>query len=350
MDMNYKRKHIRIIRIFIFSFCFLSCKSQAISVEQNAMTLGVKLVAHTPEPSKYFDDLIHPCVRYISTGIAGHKWWMVGTPYRGGDTSIENPILYYGDSIVEVPQKWTATGIVEDTPKTGYNSDPCLYFDGSKLWIFWRENGTPDCAKNGYSRATFGKYTSDGVTYSPKKLFAGEKSGTVDSEMCPIVVNLGGHVRLFGCHHEFSPDRIPLGLSVWDLENNDLENKQFVKAIDVLPIYKVGFDFWHFDLFDYEGKHYCVVTPESANEILLGRSDDGINFKFWNTPLISTKVTGRSYLYKPTALVHNGVFYLWYPVAELGVSPRTSRIWMSKIKFSDLIRILETQDALIIAN
>lgn len=337
------------LNLIIFSFCFISCEgassiNKAVDLkETNAMQLGVKLIAPTPHPEIYFDDLIHPCIRYIPGGFSGHDWWMVASPYRGSNPLIENPILFFGDSRVGgfPPLTWTAVGVIEEIPSLGYNSDPNIYFDGTKLWVFWRENGALDCSSLGYTRGVFGKSTTDGFSFGPKKFFAGEVTGTVDSEMCPIIVNFDGQLKLYAVHHTFTPTRLPLGISIWDIENNNLEKNQFTKTKDVLPVYKTGFDFWHFDVFKYKLKYYCVVTPEVANEILLGQSDDGENFIFWDKPLLSSNVTGRSYFYKPSAMVHDGIFYLWYPVAELGVMPRTSRIWMSEINFDDLIRILE---------
>ena len=44
-------------------------------------------------------------------------------------------------------------------------------------------------------------------------------------------------------------------------------------------------------------------------------------------------------------MVLNGVFYLWCPVAEQGILPRTSRIWMSQINFEDLIKKLDYSNA-----
>jgi len=342
----------KVFLILVISTVSIFTKAQndlpnIIAVKPNAMTLGIKLSAPTPQPEKYYDDLVHPCVRYIPDGFAGHKWWMVGTPYYDINSTIENPILYYGDSRAGnlPPLQWTAVGVVADTPpEIGYNSDPCIYYDGKGLWVFWRENWTTECIASGYDRATFGKYTLDGATFGTKKLFAGEVRGDVDSEMCPIVVKFDGKIKLYGCHHEFTPIRRPLGLSIWDISDNDLEHKMFSKTKDVLPSYKAGFDFWHFDMFEYESKYYCVVTPESGTEILLGRSNDGENFKFWKTPLLSGKVTGRNYFYKPSAIVHEGIFYLWNPVSEEGVKVRTSRIWMSEIKFNELIQLLDKQD------
>jgi hypothetical protein len=306
------------------------------------LRLGVKLTAPTPEPKKYHNDLIHPCVRYIPQGIGGHQWWMVGTPYYNRDFHIENPILFYGDSRPGglPPLKYTAVRILEDSDPSGYNSDPCLYFDGSKLWIFWRENNTKSCLANNVYRATFGVYTTDGKIFSKKKMYATELSKDQDSEVCPIVMKIGDQIKLFGCHHSFSPKRVPFGLSIWNLENNNLESGVFRKDLDVLPSYKSGFDFWHFDMFTYNNRYYCVVTPEIANEILLGESDDGVNYRFWDTPLLSTKHSGATYMYKPTAMVLDGEFYLWYPADEKKSDRKTTRIWMTTMQFDSLLYML----------
>lgn len=306
---------------------------------KNIMTFGVELTAPTPQPEKYFNDLIHPSVKYIPGGFAGHDWWMVATPYYNYNSAIENPILYYGDSREGglPPLVWNPTAIVQDTPSTGYNSDGCIYFDGSKLWVFWRENGTPDTDNTG-GRATFGVSTINGTTFSTKKLFAplgfSIQGKTGDAEMCPIITDIRGKIELFGCHYEFEPKRQPYGLAIWDIENNDLENKTFTLTKTVGQLYYGGFNFWHFDVFKYEDKYYCLVTPESGNEILLGTSNDGENFKYWSTPLISSLKTGRSYLYKPCGMVLNDVFYLWYPSKN---ASGVNKLYMSQMNFKKLL-------------
>lgn len=348
MVNNVVLKVFSILWVFLF-ISLIGCQTndsekeltEYLKSDYDAMQIGIKITADTPEPEKYFNDLIHPCVRYIPEGFAGHKWWMVASPYRGGDASIENPILYYGDSRVGdlPPLKWKAWGVISETPISGgYNSDPNLYFDGKGLWVFWRECFTESCFANKMARATFGVYSSDGITFGPKKFFAGETTTTEDSEMCPIVMDFGGKAKLYGVRHQFEPPRLPWGLSIWEIENNDLENNAFVKVKDVLPEYKKDFDFWHMDLFEYENHLFCVASPGIANEVLIGISSDGENFKFWDKPLISTAATGRNYFYKPTALVHQGIFYMWYPIAEPGIVPLTSRIWMSEINFEELIQ------------
>jgi len=307
------------------------------------MKLGSRLHAPTPEPETYKNDLIHPCVRYIHGGFAGYRWWMVATPFLMKNAALENPILYYGNSENEQPPlDWTATAIVEGTPlPKGYNSDPCLYVDGNGMWVFWRANWTVECEQNECVRAVIGLFTTDGYHFGNRKIFAKETLPNIDHIMCPVVAKYNGNITMYTCNHEFIPNRIPLGISIWG-SNNTINDLGFVKTKEVLPKYYEGFDFWHFDVFEHNNKLYCVVSPESGAEILLGRSDDGEHFTFWNTPLLSAKGTGRFYFYKPSALVLNETLYLWHPLYEFGIGRLTSRLWMSEMNFESVIHKLET--------
>lgn len=318
-------------------------------VSKNIMPYGVSVLASTPEPEKYLNDNIHPCVRYIADGFAGHKWWMTTTPYPNYNARVENPILYYGDSETDgvPPASWQGGVVVEDTPSDGYNSDDNLYFDGTRLWVFWRENNTPDCLAHNTTRATFGRYTLDGETFSEKKFFAplgfNEVGKTGDCEMCPCVRMVGNTLIMYGTYYEFSPVKRDYGLSIWHIDNNDLINETFELVRNVGILTPKGFDFWHFDMFEYNGVYYCVATEENATKILLGKSADGINFTFYATPLISTEETYLSYLYKPTALVVNHILYLWHPAKINGYC----QIYMTSKPMADVLSELENSISII---
>lgn len=312
------------------------------------MQLGVSVLAWTPDAEKYQNDNIHPCVRYIPGGLGGHDWWMVTTPYPNYTVSAENPILYYGDSVNgEPPLSWQGGIVIEDTPAYGYNSDGNLFYDGTGLWIFWRENNTPSCEANNTTRGVFGVYTTDGVNFTQKKFFAplgfSESGKTGDCEMCPCVVKIDNAIHLFGTYYEFTPVQQCYGLCSWNIQDNNLVDNVFVldKKIGILT--PIGFDFWHFDMFEYDGKFYCVATAEDAKKIMLGVSPDGFNYKFWGTPLISTEITGGDYFYKPTALVLNGVLYLWHPNRING----KNQIYMTSKNMEDVLRELNKNISLL---
>ncbi|GHV41777.1 hypothetical protein FACS1894179_10180 [Bacteroidia bacterium] len=340
-------KHLTILVLLFFFSCSekenLFQDDDPIDIESgNTMKIGVLLNIHTPLSDKYHDDFIHPCVRYIPKGFAGHKWWLIVTPYYKNDNKLENPMLFYGDSNTDEtpPRDWTFVKLLEDTPADGYNSDPCLYFDGNKLWAFWRENYTKACSENRCTRVTVGIYTLDAKIFSEKRVYAKETSTTSDSEMCPIIINYKGNLKLYGSYYEFKPNRKNLGMAIWKL-NGDLDNGSFSIEKLITPL-KTNIDFWHFDIFEYKGSHYCVYTSEAASQIILGKSEDGVNFRFYKTPLLSDRVSGKRYFYKPSAMVLNGEFYLWHPCLEPS-SIKTSKLWMSHAPFDRLIEALESR-------
>lgn len=308
----------------------------------NALSRGIQVLDWTPNPEKYHNDNIHPCVRYIQN-FAGHDWWMVTTPYYSSNSAVENPILYYGDSGVNgvPPTSWSGGIVVEDTPSEGYNSDCNLYYDGEKLWVFWRENGTPDCAAHNVNRGIFAKYTIDGENFSEKYYFCGNDFSLVaktgDTVMCPCVLNIGNELKMLATYFEFSPNRHPLGLSVWD-SDGDIDEHAFTHEKDVAILHDPDFNFWHFDIFTYNNKYYCVATSEEPNAIFMGVSDDGLNYTLWGTPLISSNLYGDYYFYKPTALVKDGILYLWHPVKSGGVST----IWMDSKNMTEVLSILNS--------
>ena len=108
----------------------------------------------TPEPEKYHNDVLHPCIRKMSNG----KYVMVQSPWYKCQDGIENPILYISDD----PMHWNNGIVVEDTPAKGYNSDPNVFVEGNRIYIFWREVDTPYSESLGVRMAFVGKYTDDG--------------------------------------------------------------------------------------------------------------------------------------------------------------------------------------------
>lgn len=294
--------------------------------------VGIANTHPTPE-TKYKNDLIHPSIVYIPNGLGstGSKWWMIATPYPSGDNQLENPILYKGNSNENIPPTtWIATKVIADTPpNNAYNSDPCLFFDGNRLWIFWRENGTDELKEMGNARGVFCTSTIDGVNCSSKRLISIDNNSDIDFNMSPCVfTNKNNKIVLYATHYELRPRRINRGLGIWDL-NGDLSTGNFkLKTVSGI-IGQESFDYWHGDYFVYNNTTYLVASNELGNIIRIARSIDGENFQFYGRPLISTSGSGYSYMYKPCARVIDGVFYLWHPARlnEINTIHTHSKKW-----------------------
>ena len=63
-----------------------------------------------------------------------------------------------------------------------------------------------------------------------------------------------------------------------------------------------------------EGVLYQVVTGQSGNAIMIGRSTDGLHFDYSRRPLHCHRLfVRRNYFYKATAVVHDGTLYVFFP-------------------------------------
>ena len=61
-----------------------------LNVNQSQLPISI------PDPYGY-NQFIHPDVYYNASGVFGHKWWMLITPYAYSNIKYENACLYYSD-------------------------------------------------------------------------------------------------------------------------------------------------------------------------------------------------------------------------------------------------------------
>lgn len=294
--------------------------------------------------NKYGDWLIHPCVRYIPEGLGGHKWWMVVTPYPNYNSKYENPILYYGDSNDTTPPlNWNLVGIVQGTYDKGYNADCNLHYDGKKLWIFWKESDTANTTpESGYKNMMGRSY--DGKAFGPVKNFCDNPDNKSMYLAAPVVYNIHGKIKCLGVYSPNMGDNIPgvdkkpRSIAVFGIDGN-LSDYRFEFESIVPQKYRIGFDFWHIDIFDYKGKYYSLVTPESGTEILLGESENGISYNYFDKPLLHSNGIKRvPYMYKASGVVIDGIFHLFYP-SKLKDKKKV-HIFCSSIEFEKLLKKL----------
>lgn len=299
------------------------------------MPIGKRISIQTPEPDKYHNDCLHPCIRHVPEGFCGYNWWMVQSPYYNRDSSLENPILYFSKDR-DIPVNWEPVAIVQDTPPIGFNSDPVLFYEDGKLWIFWREFGTPLCKQLGIEKATVGCFTDDGKKFSSVKVYLTENSAVEDKEQCPILIKRGLLYLFYAVHYRYNPIRQSKGIAIW--EGTSLENPDFVykETIKLKPTYicdkwkqkRIGqkllfipkpqkHDIWHFDLFEYQNKLYMFSVGEWGDNIMLSVAKDYHHFKTLHKPLVNSHYTEqflkyRPYFYKPTGFITGNTLHLYY--------------------------------------
>ena len=331
-----------------FNFFFFFIKypfSHETTIMDNSVRLNIDVESLRQIDNEYGDWLVHPCVRYIPEGFQGHKWWMVVTPYPKYNNYYENPILYYGDENSNYPpNKWHFVAVVQKSHKTGYNADGNLYFDGNKLWIFWKEKDTPNSVNSPTGNCVMG-VSYDGNSFSNPKMFL-DNNDSIDTRItAPCVMVINDTIKCLTTAITDIENRTSIRnhgntqIAVWALSGSDLCNEVFKFQYDVKPVYPADFDFWHADYFKYKGLYYCVVSNQAANKILLGKSINGIDYSFYEKPLLSTDGNLYTYMYKPSAVVVNEEFYLFYPRKLL----KTNHvgIYMSHMKFEDVLQTVE---------
>lgn len=288
------------------------------------------IVPSKPLDNKYMDDVIHPCVRYIEQGFAGHYWWMVQTPLYGGASNVEDPILYYGDSqTADAPTTWTPVKLVNETPATGFNSDGNLYFDGDNLWIIFREVETPYATANGYVHVVCAvKY--DGTTFLEKIILCGSKSKDYDNVQCPTIIKRQNKLYLYAAHWGYRPARVEKGICIWESDSMD-GSFTLIKDVAILHPEGRNYDMWHFDLFEGEGELYMVYTNEWADQICLAKSTDYENFISYGSVLM-LKNSDNLYhggFYKPSVVIVGDTFNLFL-TSFSRTDPKLHEMWLLK--------------------
>lgn len=338
-------------------------------LEYGIMPAGV-LCSHDPfDQDINHGDVVHPCVRYIPEGYLGHKWWMVYTPYYKCNDETENPILCYADEdSIEPPINWKFYCLVQGQPLKGYNSDPVLLYADNYLYVFWRENLTNRCIYRNFIRATFGAIV---VEHGISDVF-GPVVGTYDEEIDPetspaFIAETNGSYRCLATHITFHSKIIkklpkllrniinPIvlildvmgiwsqqkvhGIAQWscDTVNGSYHLDRTIRFENKNVLYRP----WHIDIFEKNGMLYAIVQSNQCNaDILLAESKDRIHFKIFNKPLITNKTCGKVGIYKPTAGVVDGKFFLYYTAQDKN-NRDLNQLYLTTMDFNELLKKIQ---------
>jgi hypothetical protein len=315
----------------------------------------------------YHNDIVHPCVRYTEKPFRGFNWWMVFTPYYKADSSIENPILCHGISEnSEPPLVWEFEVLLAETPLTGYNSDPTMFFNEEKLYVYWRENDTPKTRRDGIYRGIYGVILDDKNSVYINEPVLSEWKKQVDREVSPTFLSLNKEWFCYAPHIRFKIEKLiftnkrvnkiiekillilsllelfsvqkSYGLAIWKRsDSNVFEYKKTVKFQNCNKLYRP----WHCDFFEYENRLYMLLQTNQSNaDICLGVSEDFENFTLYTKPLLTSKSISKVGIYKPTGSVYNGRLYLYYTAQDIN-QRENNRLYYTSLNFKELIQELE---------
>lgn len=353
---------LNIYRFFLY-LIFSRCRKQVMPESKLC-----NVITNDPTFEKYRGDIVHPCVRYTKNEFRGHQWWMVYTPYYNANALLENPILCYGDSNNnDAPIHWQVETLIRDTPAIGYNSDPTIFFSNNGLNIFWRENNTERTQADGVHRATYGLLLTQETQLNIENPVLKEKDIYYDKEVSPTIIKHKEKYLAYAADVRFKNKRIHFknalldkitssiakGLSVFDLYN---EQKSYGIAIYESLSYQFEFHYkktvkisncnklyrpWHFDFFEYDNKLFAVIQSNQFNaDICLAVSSDYENFRMFKKPLITQHSINKVGLYKPTGIVRNNIFHLYYTAQDIE-NRGLNKLYYTNMPVEKLLKILE---------
>lgn len=296
---------------------------------KQSMPVGEPVLVTTIDTAKYHNDCLHPCIRYdAQTGM----YFMAQSPYYAWNNKVENPMFYSSDTYME----WTDGVLIEDTPETGYNSDPNIsHSENGEIIYLWRECDTPLCDSLGCASVTVGGEISIEGQLKQKQIYCINYSRTEDAEQCPIIIEHNGERYIYAAWYQYEPERKNKGIAIW---TQDADEATFTLT-DTIPfascytvdkcaqvrIYEhaiycpkpIYHDLWHFDLFEYGGKFWMVSVAEKGDNIMLSVAEDWKHFKTYRKPIVNNHYTEnycgyRQYYYKPTAFVKDDTLHVFY--------------------------------------
>lgn len=327
MKKKFLYGSLAIMLLSLAAYCYMYYPRQV-------MPIGEPVDVTTIQSEKYHNDCLHPCIRYCEkTG----KYYMAQSPYYAWNSQVENPMYYEGDDY----RMWNDGCLIADTPKKGFNSDPCIFVDSmGQVTYIWREFCTPLCDSLNAFEVTVGGVIQDGHLLN-RDIFCINYLAHEDTEQAPVMINHRGVHYIYAAWYQYEPVRKNKGIAIWREDADCAKGGRMCKYrfVDTIPfescctvdkcaqVRAFGYifnvpkplyhDLWHFDLFEYGDKLYMVSVAEKGDNIMLSMSEDWKHFKIFRKPLVNNHYTEnycgyRQYYYKPTAFVKDDMLHVFY--------------------------------------
>lgn len=261
---------------------------------------------------------VHPSILYFPDGWNGYNYWMVMTPYPGGDPDNETPEILACDDGVNWVVPAGLTNPIVDRDAAAPNSDPCLFYNEAtdEIWIYYRKT---DDAKT-YDKIYL-KKSSDGINWG------GTGQGTLlldlayTQALSPAVVKVGAIYYLWYVNATTSPNEIKHRTSA------DGETWNAEGSCNLYGSMPSGKEPWHLEvryMTDYSEYWMlltvCTLDASGANSIMtFAKSADGTDWYLYLNVFLNLGAGGTwddTAVYKATAILDDSTLKIWYSAMD----------------------------------
>lgn len=277
---------------------------------------SVRLTFTTPDGS---GTMTHPSVLYVPGGFAGYPYWLLGTPYDGSDSTIENPCVYASaDGTTWAAPPGLTNPIAPHPGGSSFNSDTHLILsnDGTTLYAFYRRSG------DGNDTLLL-KTSTDGVTWSAASTVL-QVTSTAERLLSPAVFWDGTQWVMY------TVDIIPATYVVKRRTASSLTGTWSSATTCTVPL-PTDREPWHLDARLVGGEVWLLVMDQQADgsgspaSLYLGTSSNGTTFTMSSTSLLPRQTpVSTSGLYRSCflpAIVDGRLgLDLWYSCISSGGS------------------------------
>ena len=285
---------------------------------------------------------VHPSILKFGTKINNYSYIIALTPYPGSDASYENPSIVFSNDLINYTEDGVSNPLALP-PSGGHLADPDLAYDpvNDRLLLYYisRVYSTNDVWLHIQSSA-------DGVNW--------QVVADIDVTTCgsPAVIydRSDGKFKMWYVEYNFSTYEKTL----YYLESPDGVNWNFSNKILVnynKPYYNGAYyNVWHLSVQKVGNEYWMIAAANPVGtqsgappiHLFFGRSTDGINWTFYDTPILDTASSlATDRLYRADFLVENGTLIVLYSYLN---ADRTWHIALTSVDVSSLVDNISSEN------
>jgi hypothetical protein len=289
-------------------------------------------------------ELVHPDALVFPHRWSGHRYWFAATPYPQGNSTLENPSGFAGDSARDWRTIPGLTNPIARPSADGYLSDPDLSYDAAhdRVRLYYRQ--TTSTADQVYLRTS-----RTGSDWSEAALVLQDARYSLISPA--IVREADGSWRMWTVNASVGGCRARAA----DLTLTQRRSRDGIKwnAAEPVSLSIGNFVPWHWDVqYVKERKEYWALVaayPDASNcsrtSVFFARSADGTTWKVSPTPLLEPGVLLplRDLVYRSTFryFPSDNVVRVWFSGARADEGRFHYAMAIARYPLAELLRRVE---------